>query len=89
MGMSSHLPLLNKMRAIIPAFNEEATILEVVQFAFKFASLVVVVDDFSSDLTADIARRAGAVVLTQTSNHGYESSIFTGIQYSIKHKQRV
>ena len=77
------------MRAIvIPAFNEEATILEVVQFAFKFASLVVVVDDFSSDLTADIARRAGAVVLTQTSNHGYESSIFTGIQYSIKHKAK-
>ena len=77
------------MRAIvIPAFNEEETILEVVQFAYKFASLVVVVDDCSSDLTADIASRAGAVVITHTTNRGYESSIFSGIQYSINNKAK-
>ena len=41
----------------IPAYNEEKTIARVVLDAQKFASMVVVCDDGSTDLTAQIAER--------------------------------
>jgi glycosyltransferase involved in cell wall biosynthesis len=46
--------------AAIPAHNEEKTIAKVVLKAQRFVDKVVVCDDGSSDLTADIAKRVGA-----------------------------
>ena len=46
----------------IPAFNEERTIAKVVLKSQRFADKVVVCDDGSGDMTAEIAERLGADV---------------------------
>ena len=48
---------------IVPAFNERATVGEVVGAIVRSGFPVVVVDDGSEDDTAALARVAGAVVL--------------------------
>jgi glycosyltransferase involved in cell wall biosynthesis len=55
----------------IPAFNEENTIARVVLEAQKYADAVVVCDDGSKDLTANIAERLGADVVRHERNSGY------------------
>lgn len=59
----------------IPAFNEEQTIARVILDAQKFADKVVVCDDGSTDYTAKIAKRLGAVVVHHEMNIGYGASI--------------
>jgi glycosyltransferase involved in cell wall biosynthesis len=61
----------------IPAFNEEKMILKVVLEAQKFADLVVVCDDGSSDLTATIAKRLGADMIKHERNLGYGAAIMS------------
>jgi glycosyltransferase involved in cell wall biosynthesis len=59
----------------IPAFNEENSIARVVLGAQKFADVVVVCDDGSSDLTCEIATRLGADVVRHEQNSGYGAAI--------------
>ena len=59
----------------IPAFNEEKTIARVVLEAQKYADKVLVCDDGSADLTAEIAERLGAVVVRHESNLGYGAAV--------------
>ena len=61
----------------IPAYNEEKTIAKVVLLAQKYADVVVVCDDGSGDLTADIAQKLGAIVIRHGRNLGYGASIQT------------
>ena len=55
---------------IIPAFNEQAAIGSVVQKSLQYADDVLVVDDGSSDATCEIARKAGASILSHPTNFG-------------------
>jgi glycosyltransferase involved in cell wall biosynthesis len=59
----------------IPAYNEENSIARVIVAAQKFADAVVVCDDGSEDLTADIAERLGADVVRHETNLGYGAAI--------------
>jgi len=59
----------------IPAFNEERTIARVVIGAQRYADVVVVCDDGSSDLTGEIAERLGAEVVRHEKNLGYGAAI--------------
>jgi glycosyltransferase involved in cell wall biosynthesis len=59
----------------IPAFNEEKTIARVVLEAQKYADIVVVCDDGSSDMTGEIAERLGAVVVRHEQNSGYGAAL--------------
>ena len=59
----------------VPAFNEERTIARVVLEAQKYAGRVVVCDDGSTDLTAEIAERLGAVVVRHGRNLGYGAAV--------------
>jgi len=61
--------------ACIPAYNEEKTIAKVVMLAQKQVDKVVVCDDGSEDLTADIAQRLGATVIRHDKNLGYGAAI--------------
>lgn len=54
----------------IPAYNEEKAIARVIIQAQKHAAKVVVCDDGSSDMTAAIAERLGAVVVRHATNMG-------------------
>jgi glycosyltransferase involved in cell wall biosynthesis len=59
----------------IPAFNEESSIARVILESQKFADAVVVCDDGSEDLTAEIAERLCADVVRHERNLGYGSAI--------------
>jgi len=56
--------------ACIPALDEERTIAKVVIGCQKYVDKVVVCDDGSSDMTADIAERLGAEVIRHDRNMG-------------------
>ena len=66
--------------ALIPAYNEERFIGGVVLKARDFADVVIVVDDGSSDATAEIARAAGATVVTHECNQGKGAALNTGFR---------
>jgi len=59
----------------IPAYNEEKTIAKVVLLAQRYVDKIIVCDDGSTDLTADIARGMGAVVIQHSKNLGYGAAI--------------
>jgi glycosyltransferase involved in cell wall biosynthesis len=59
----------------IPAFNEERTIARIVLEAQKYADKVIVCDDGSTDMTAEIAERLGAAVIKHETNKGYGAAI--------------
>jgi glycosyltransferase involved in cell wall biosynthesis len=64
--------------AAMPAHNEEGTIAKVVLKAKKqHVDKVVVVDDGSTDSTAEIAEALGALVVRHEENRGYGAAIRT------------
>src|SRR5205809_7736093 len=60
----------SKILVAIPAFNEGTTIGSVVLKARQFASEVIVIDDGSTDDTAETAALAGAHVIRHARNLG-------------------
>ena len=68
----------NMVVAIVPAFNEEKTIGEVMGSLRPFVDKIIVVDDGSRDATAIRAREAGAEVLTHLINRGQGAALETG-----------
>jgi len=56
--------------AVIPAFNEERTIARIVLLTKRYVDIVIVGDDGSSDMTGEIARALGAVVIRNERNRG-------------------
>ena len=67
-----------KVVAVIPAFNEGATIADIVEQVRRRVDEVIVVDDASADATGAKAQDAGAVVVRNPSNLGYDSSLNRG-----------
>jgi glycosyltransferase involved in cell wall biosynthesis len=59
----------------IPAFNEEATIARVVLMAERYANLVLICDDGSTDMTGIIAEALGADVVLHETNLGYGAAL--------------
>jgi glycosyltransferase involved in cell wall biosynthesis len=59
----------------IPAYNEESSIARVILEAQKFSDVVVVCDDGSADLTAEIAKRLGADVVRHERRIGYGAAV--------------
>lgn len=73
-----------RVAAIIPAFNEEATIEGVVRSAVRsmLVDEVVVVSDGSTDKTAEFARRAGAHVLDLPLQSGKGAALRHGVTFT-------
>jgi len=63
--------------AAMPAYNEERSIASMVLGAKKFVDQVVVVDDGSTDRTAEVAESAGAYVVRHDRNDGYGAALRT------------
>ena len=73
-----------KTAVLVPAYNEEDTIGEVVSRIKKLGHTAVVVDDASSDKTYSVAKKAGGVVLRHGKNCGKGEAIKTGFDYIFK-----
>jgi glycosyltransferase involved in cell wall biosynthesis len=69
-----------QVHALIPAFNEADSIAEVVRGIAPLVGGVTVVDDGSTDDTSDIARAAGACVITKAANEGKGMAIRDGLK---------
>lgn len=69
---------------IIPAFNEEKTVGNVVKTVKKvdYVDEIIVVDDGSYDNTSRVAEEAGATVIQHVTNRGKGSAIKTGFKNS-------
>lgn len=70
--------------AVIPAYNEESRLGKVITEVLPFVDRVVVVDDASSDRTAELAKEAGAVVVRHRINRGQGAALKTGTRAALR-----
>ncbi len=77
--------------AIVPAYNEQASVAAVVREIREHAPEfdVVVIDDGSTDRTADVARGAGAAVVIHPFNLGIGGAVQTGYRFALEHGYRM
>ncbi len=83
----NHKPILNpKICVVLPAYNEAESIAEVVRNfqKSKFVKYVIVIDNHSSDGTADIAEKCGSRVIRNDKNMGFGYSYALGLKESLK-----
>jgi glycosyltransferase involved in cell wall biosynthesis len=73
-----------RMAVVIPAFNEALTIRGVVEAALRQVPRVIVVDDGSSDGTADALRGLTAIVLRNPVNLGKAESLRRGMALALQ-----
>ncbi|MBR9998455.1 MAG: glycosyltransferase family 2 protein, partial [Cyclobacteriaceae bacterium] len=70
-----------EIRVIIPAYNEERSITKVIEeIPAELVKEIIVVDNGSEDHTAEIAQKAGAMVLTEPAK-GYGNACLKGMSY--------
>jgi len=72
-----------KVCIIIPTYNESLAIGDLVKQIRKQGWGVVVVDDGSSDATAQISQDYGAIVLRNQKNQGKGFSLIRGLRYAL------
>ncbi|NLB60300.1 MAG: glycosyltransferase family 2 protein [Lentisphaerae bacterium] len=81
----NQMPVDNNFCVIVPAYQEERRIGEVVRSISRLAPAVVVIDDGSPDATAAAATAAGAIVLRHARNLGKGAALHTGFNYAREH----
>lgn len=69
--------------AVIAAYNESLTIGKIIQETRKYVDTVFVVDDGSTDNTANLARANGAEVIQHRVNQGPGAAVQTGYDLAI------
>jgi glycosyltransferase involved in cell wall biosynthesis len=77
-------PCADDVCVVVPMHNEATVIGEVVAGLLQHFSLVVCVDDGSTDASADVARLAGAVVVRHGVNLGQGGALQTGIRHALE-----
>ena len=69
---------------MIPALNEAATIGLVTEEAKRVAKMVIVVNDGSTDATASLAKKAGALVINHGTLRGYDAALAAGLNEAFR-----
>ena len=68
----------------IPAYNEEKNIASIITKLKNITDSIIVCDDGSSDMTSEISKNLGAVVISHKKNMGYGAAIRTIFQKSVE-----
>ncbi|MCB1827748.1 MAG: glycosyltransferase family 2 protein [Coxiellaceae bacterium] len=66
---------------LIPAFNEEATIRDVVENSLRFCKNIIVVDDGSLDRTVEKIQDLPITILRNSINRGKDASLLRGMAH--------
>ena len=66
----------------IPAYNEEKNIASIITKLKKITNSIIVCDDGSSDMTSEISKNLGAIVISHKKNMGYGAAINSIFQKS-------
>lgn len=69
---------------IVPAHNEADSIGSVLDNIKKYANNIIVVDDGSTDSTAEIAEKSGAICLKHMINLGKGAAVKTGCDFAVE-----
>jgi glycosyltransferase involved in cell wall biosynthesis len=75
--------------AIVPAFNEENTIKEVISRLRKVKITPIIVDDGSTDQTYKLAKGLGVTVIKHENNKGKGEALKTGFNFILKNLPNV
>jgi len=75
---------INNIWAVIPAYNEQKNIGNIIKKTKKYVDNIIVVDDGSSDKTKETAEKSGAIVLRHVVNLGKGATLKTGCDFAIK-----
>lgn len=78
---------MNKIRVIIPAYNEEKSISKVIEDIPSYITEVIVVDNYSTDATSEVSKKAGATVLFEP-EMGYGNACLRGMDYLKTHDDK-
>ncbi|MCW3010778.1 MAG: glycosyl transferase [Solirubrobacterales bacterium] len=70
--------------AVVPAFNEERSVVGVIEALAEAGIPACIVDDGSTDATARLARAAGATVLSLPINLGVGGALRCGFRWAIE-----
>ena len=79
---------MSPISVIMPAYNESKSISKVIDSVKRFMARekieyeLIVVDDHSTDNTAELGRKEGVTVLSHPINRGYGASLTTGFKKS-------
>jgi len=73
-----------KVCLLLPAYNEAQTIGCIISEARTYIESIIVIDDGSSDNTAQIAREQDVVVLQHEVNRGKGMALRTGFEYALE-----
>jgi len=73
-----------KVIAVIPAYNEEENVGDLIKETSLYVDFTIVVDDGSTDRTCDVAKRAGGIVLQHSRNMGKGAALKTGIRRALE-----
>lgn len=71
---------MNIIKVIIPAYNEEKAIANVINEIPDYVSEIIVISNKSTDNTIAVAQNAGATVLSEN-NKGYGYACLKGLEY--------
>jgi len=75
---------------LIPAYNEEKTIKEIIKDLKKrVKSKIIVVNDASTDKTGELAEKERVLVLTHKTNKGKGGALKTGFRYILKNLPKI
>jgi glycosyltransferase involved in cell wall biosynthesis len=75
---------------VIPAYNEERTVAGVIRgLKVRQFTHIIVVDDGSTDKTADLARQENVVLLQHVLNRGLGGALRTGIKGALRFQPKI
>lgn len=77
--------MTERIAILIPALDAASSVGSVVEESLRHMPDVIVVNDGSTDRTAEAARAAGAVVLDHPKNLGKGGALKTGFRYALEH----